>query len=105
MLLPEETVILHTDFPQPFGRSMILELESHCALKLLRLLMKQMLGLSSTIKEATSNSVMTTLVMLTQKAIFQFLLVELSVCRVFLHMKGGTNLSWPDLNVKVVPLV
>lgn len=37
--LPEETVILHTDFPQPLGRSMILELESHGALKLLCLLL------------------------------------------------------------------
>lgn len=47
-------------------------------------------------------------VMLTQKAI-QFLLfiheVELRVCRVFLHVYGSTYLSWPDFNIKVVPLV
>lgn len=37
--VPEETVVLHTDLPQPLGRSMILELESHGALKLFRLLL------------------------------------------------------------------
>lgn len=36
-ILPEEAVILHADFPQPFGRSVILQLESHRVLKLLRL--------------------------------------------------------------------
>lgn len=35
--LPEEAVVLDADFPQPFGGAMILEFESHGALKLLSL--------------------------------------------------------------------
>lgn len=37
VFLPEKAVILYTDFPQLFGRSMILEFESDRTLKLLRL--------------------------------------------------------------------
>lgn len=39
--LPEEAVVFYADLPQPFSRAMILEFESHGALKLFRLLTKE----------------------------------------------------------------
>lgn len=48
--VPEEAVILHTDFPQPFGRAVILEFESHRALKLLRLSKEHETGLMQTLE-------------------------------------------------------